>query len=154
MAWAHPIAAIVVKLAREKGFGIAMGTGPRLRLLRKPTLDALPCLKVDDRAVQAVVDLPLVAKPSDIDRVREDPVDVATRHKAAARRFARSNNSNRQSHIFCIENGLHSHHAAKLKVALEEVSNEFRVLLNDVKRAIFHPITEWNRAAHPDAPLL
>ena len=68
MAWAHPIAPVVVKLPCEKGFSIAMGTRPRLRLLRKPTLDAIPRLKVDDRAVQAVVDLPLVAKPSDIDR--------------------------------------------------------------------------------------
>ena len=126
---------------------------PRLRLIHKPALDAIPRLKVDDRAVQAVVDLPLVAKPSDIDRVREDPVDVASRDQAAARRFARSNNSNRQSHIFCVENGLQSHHTVKLKVALEEVSNEFRVLLHDVKRAVFDPITEWNRAAHPDAPL-
>jgi hypothetical protein len=58
-------------------------------------------------------------KPSDIDRVREDPVDVASRDQAAARRSARSNNSNRQSHTFCIENGLQLHHAAKLKVALE-----------------------------------
>ena len=131
-----------------------MGTRPRLRLLRKPTLDAIPRLKVDDRAVQAVVDLPLVAKPSDIDRVREDPVDVASRDQAAARRSARSNNSNRQSNIFCIENDLQSHHAAKLKVAPEEVANEFRVLLNDVKSAVFDPISEWNRAAHPDAPLL
>jgi hypothetical protein len=63
-----------------------MGIRPRLRLLRKPTLDAIPRLKVDDRAVQAVVGLPLVAKPSDIDRVREDPVDVASGDQAAARR--------------------------------------------------------------------
>ena len=30
-----------------------------MRLLRKPALDAIPRLKVDDRAVQAVVNLPL-----------------------------------------------------------------------------------------------
>ena len=78
---------------------------------------------------------------------------MASRDQAAAGRSARSNNSNRQSHIFCIENGLQPHHAARLKVALEEVSNEFRVLLNDVKRAVFDPITEWNCATHPDASL-
>jgi len=70
MAWAHPVAPVVKELTREEAFDIAMGTRPRLRLLRKPTLDAIPRLKVDDRAVQAVVDLPLVAKPSDIDRER------------------------------------------------------------------------------------
>jgi hypothetical protein len=107
MAWAHPVALVVKELSREEAFDIAMGTRPRLRLRCKLALDAIPRLKVDDCAVQAVVDLALVAKSSDIDRVREDPVDVATRDQAAARRFARSNNSNRQSHIFCIENGLH-----------------------------------------------
>ena len=132
---------------------IAMWIRPRLRLLHKPTLDAIPRLKVDDRAVQAVVDLPLVAKPSDIDRVREDPVDVASRDHAAARRSARSNNSNRQPNVFGIKSGLEPHHAANLKVAPEELANEFRVLLNDVKRAVFDPITEWNCATHPDASL-
>jgi hypothetical protein len=70
MAWAHPVSPVVKELTREEALDIAMGTRPRLRLLRKPTLDAIPRLKVDDRAVQAVVDLPLVAKPSDIDRER------------------------------------------------------------------------------------
>ena len=64
MAWPHSVASVIVKLPREKGFGIAVGGRPRLRLLRKPALDAIPRLKVDDRAVQAVVNLPLVAKPS------------------------------------------------------------------------------------------
>ena len=112
MARAYPIAPIVKELTREEALDIAMGTRPRLRLLRKPTLDAVPDLLFDNCWVQAVVDLPIVAKPSDIDRVREDPVDVATRDQAAARRFARSNNSNRQSHIFCIENHLQSNDAA------------------------------------------
>jgi hypothetical protein len=79
MTWAHPVAPVVKELTREEAFDIPMGTRPGLRLLRKPTLDAIPRLKVDDRTVQAVVDLPLVAKPSDIDRVREGPVDVASR---------------------------------------------------------------------------
>jgi hypothetical protein len=64
---AHPVAPVVKELTREDAFDIAMGTRLRLRLLRKPTLDAIPRLMVDDRAMQAVVDLPLVAKPSDID---------------------------------------------------------------------------------------
>src|ERR1700722_19287339 len=59
MAWPHSVASVIVKLPREKGFGIAVGGRPRLRLLRKPALDAIPRLKVDDRAVQAVVNLPL-----------------------------------------------------------------------------------------------
>jgi hypothetical protein len=74
MAWAHPVAPVVKELTSEKGFSIAMGIRPRLRLIHKLALDAIPRLQVDDRTVQAVVDLPLVAKPSDINRIREDPV--------------------------------------------------------------------------------
>ena len=69
MAWAHPIAPIIVKFACEKGFGISAGIRPRLRLRCKLMLDAIPGLLVDDCGMQAVVDLPLMAKPSDIDRV-------------------------------------------------------------------------------------
>jgi hypothetical protein len=83
MAWAHPIAAIVVKLTSEKGFSIAMGIRSRLRLLHELALDAVPDLLFDDRWVQAIVDLPLMARPSDIDGIREDPVDVASADQAA-----------------------------------------------------------------------
>jgi hypothetical protein len=114
MASAHPIAPIVVKLAREKGFGIAVGRRPWLRLFRKPELDVVPSLLVDDRGMQAVVDLPLMAKPSDIDRVRKHVVDVASTDQAAARRSTRSSSSNRQANVFRIENHLQSHDAANL----------------------------------------
>ena len=79
---------------------------------------------------------------------------MASRDQAAARRFARSNNSNRQSHIFCIENDFQSHHAADREVALEEVANELGVLFDDMKSAVFDPISERDCAADPDAPLL
>jgi hypothetical protein len=67
MARAHPIAPIVVELACEKGFCVATRIRPWLRLLRKPVLDTVPSFLVDDRDMQAVVDLALVAKPFDID---------------------------------------------------------------------------------------
>jgi hypothetical protein len=43
-----------------------MGNSSHLRLSRKTGLGAIPGLLVDDRRVQAVVDLSLVPKPSDI----------------------------------------------------------------------------------------
>ena len=43
---------------------------------------------------------------------------MASANQAATRRSARSNNSNRQSHIFCIENGLRRT-TPLLEVALE-----------------------------------
>jgi hypothetical protein len=49
-----------------------------LRLHCKLALNTLLGFLVDDCWVQAVVYLPLMAKPSIIDQVREDPVDVAS----------------------------------------------------------------------------
>ncbi|MFZ0603919.1 MAG: hypothetical protein WAN05_21625 [Roseiarcus sp.] len=49
---------------------VRLARAPRLRLAGEPLLDPLPDLNVDDRWMKAVVDLPFVAQPSDIDRVR------------------------------------------------------------------------------------
>jgi hypothetical protein len=51
MAWTHSIAAIIVKFAREKGLNIATGIRPWLRLRRKPELNAVPSLLIDDRGM-------------------------------------------------------------------------------------------------------
>lgn len=70
MAGAHPVSAIVIELAHKKGMIVRLARAPRLRLAGEPLLDPLPDLNVDDRWMKAVVDLPFVAQPSDIDRVR------------------------------------------------------------------------------------
>jgi hypothetical protein len=49
--WAHPIAPIVVKLAREKELGILAGIRPWLRLHCKLMLDAISDLLVNDRVM-------------------------------------------------------------------------------------------------------
>src|ERR1700760_2113017 len=94
-----------------------------------------------------------MAKPSGIDGVREDPVDVASRDQAAARRLARCNNPNWQSNVFGIENGLEPHHAAAFEVASEEHANEVGVLFNDMKSTVLHPLSERDCATHPNASL-
>src|SRR5208337_3806765 len=71
MARAHPVSAIIVELAREEGMVIRLGNPPCPRLALKLLLDPVPGLRLDDRRMKAVVDLPFVAQPSDIDRVRQ-----------------------------------------------------------------------------------
>ena len=63
---------------------IRPGNPPCPRLALEPLLDPVPDLQVDDRRMKAVVDLPFVAQPSGIDRVRRDPVEVATRAMTSA----------------------------------------------------------------------
>jgi hypothetical protein len=70
MAGTHPVSAIVEELARKKGMFVGLRHPPRLRLAGEPLLDPLPDLNVHDPRMKAVVDLPFVAQPSDIDRVR------------------------------------------------------------------------------------
>jgi hypothetical protein len=70
MAGAHPVSAVVIEFAHKKGMIVGLGRAPRLRLAGEPLLDPLPDLNVHDRRMKAVVDLPFVAQPSDIDRVR------------------------------------------------------------------------------------
>ena len=47
---------------------IRLGNPPCPRLALELLLDPVPGLQVDDRRMKAVVDLPFVAQPSDIDR--------------------------------------------------------------------------------------
>ena len=63
---------------------VGLGRAPLLRLALQPLLDLVPCLNVHDRRMKAIVDLPFVVQPTDIDRIRQDPVEVASRDRSAA----------------------------------------------------------------------
>ena len=84
MARAHPVSAVVIELASEEGMIVGQRRPPRLRLAFELLLDPVPRFRVDDRRMKAVVDLPFVPQPSDIDRVREDPIEVTPRHQSAS----------------------------------------------------------------------
>jgi hypothetical protein len=70
VAGAHSVSAVVIELTHKKGMIVGLGLAPQLCLAGEPLLDPLPDLNVQDRRMKAVVDLPFVAQPSDIDRVR------------------------------------------------------------------------------------
>src|SRR5271166_5715917 len=69
MARAHPVSAIIVQLPREEGMVIRLGHPPCPRLALELLPNPVPRLPVDDRRMKAVVALPFVAQPPDIDRV-------------------------------------------------------------------------------------
>src|SRR5271163_3462347 len=83
MAGAHPVSAVVIELAHKKGMIVGRRHPPRLRLAGEPLLDPLPDLNVHDSRMK-VMGLPFVAQPSDIDWVRQDPVEVASRDQYVA----------------------------------------------------------------------
>ena len=76
------------------------------------------------RRMKAVVALPFVAQPPDIDRVRQDPVEVASRDRGAASLSARPAHPNRRTHVFGVESHLQLHHAAEFEIAAKEGADE------------------------------
>ncbi len=75
-ARAHEMAAIVIELARKDRVLVGRCLTAKLGLRLKPPSDVGENLRIDDRGMKALVDLPFVTKPSVIDRVRENPIEM------------------------------------------------------------------------------
>src|SRR5437764_1049641 len=82
---AHPVALIVVKLADQKRMRVRLPIPPTHGLCLQPLLDRLPGFQIDDRRVQSIVDLSLMAQSPNVDRVRQDPIEMAARQWPSAR---------------------------------------------------------------------
>jgi hypothetical protein len=57
-------------------------------MLGKPAFDPVPALLIDDGAMKAFMDLILVGQPTDVDRVRQDLVEMPSADQPASGRFA------------------------------------------------------------------
>ena len=89
VARAHPVAAIVKKLAGKEGVEVLARGFLVLRMLREQGLDLAPGLVIDDRVVKAVVHSTLVGQPPDVNRVRQDLVEMPPADEPAAVGLAR-----------------------------------------------------------------
>ena len=117
-----------------------MARPPRLRLAGEPLLDP-PDLNVHDPRLKAVMGLPLVAQPSGIDRVRQDPVQVASRDQYAAGRPATPTHPGGGANVLGDESGLEAHDAAEFEIAAIEGADELCLAFNDMEGAVFDPVT-------------
>ena len=122
---------------------------PRLRLAFELLLDPVPRFRVDDRRMKAVVDLPFVPQPSEIDWVREDPIEVTRRHQSASGSSACPAHPNRRAKVLGVESDLQP--AADLKITAKESADELRLVFDDMEGAVFDPVAERNGSTHPDA---
>src|SRR5258708_5430736 len=123
-------------------------------MLGKPTLDRVPALVIDDRGMKAFMDLVLVGQPTDVDRVRQDLVEMPSADQAASGGLAPTIGPKGESDVLLVQSELEAHDAADLEIATKEVAHEGGMLLDDMERPIVDPIAERNHAAHPDALLL
>src|SRR5271166_5464297 len=83
---AHPVAPIVEKLSREQSFGrLARSLRPRgAQIFTQALLNPIPKLLIDDCRMLAFVSLALMGDAADVDRVRQEFVDVPPAEQAAA----------------------------------------------------------------------
>jgi hypothetical protein len=123
-------------------------------MLGKLTLDPVPALVIDDRGMKAFMDLILVGQPTDVDRVRQDLIEMPSADQPASGRLAPAIGSSWQPDVLLIQSDLEPHDAADLEIAPKEIAHEDGMLLDDMERPIVDPIAERDHAAHPDAFLL
>ena len=102
----------------------------------------------------AFVHLAFMADPADIDRIRQNPVDMAPAERAAARRPVRAIDPDRKPKVLSIETLLETHNAPSLEITLEERAHDLGMTLDDMQRPILDPVAERNHAPHPHALLL
>jgi hypothetical protein len=135
------------RACQREGMIVGQRRPPRLRLAFELLLDPVPRFRVDDRRMKAVVDLPFVPQPSDIDRVREDPIEVTARHQSASGSSACLAHPNRRAKVLGVEDCLEAHHAADFEMAAKEGADELGLLFDNLEGAIFHPVAERNQKA-------
>src|SRR5215207_10754660 len=83
MGRGHGVTAIVAAAADEEMFGGKPGSAMTLQVRGKPGLNTVPSGLVDDSRMLPVMDVPLVREPADIDRVRQDLVEMPPAERLA-----------------------------------------------------------------------
>jgi hypothetical protein len=76
MGRGHGVTAIVADAADEEMFGGNPGSAMTLQVRGKLGLNTVPSRLVDYSRMLPVMDVPLVREPADIDRVRQDLVEM------------------------------------------------------------------------------
>src|SRR5579863_4004347 len=115
----HPVSAVVEKFADEEGVPISLRIAPGDGLRSQPLLDRRPDIAIDDGRMQSLVDLSFMAEPADVDRVRQNPVEMATGEGAPARRPSAAADAHRSDRPFRVESSFEPNHAAELEIAPE-----------------------------------
>ena len=125
-----------------------------LGMLREQALDFVPGLMIDNRVMKPFMNLALVGQPAEVNRVRQDLVEVPSADQPAACHLAPAVGSNGQPDVLLVQNSIEPHDAADLEIAPKEVAHEGGMLFDDMERPVLDPIAERHHAAHPDALLL
>jgi len=111
-------------------------------------------LRIEMEDDDAIVDLAFMGDAADIDRVRQEFVDVSPAEQTAAGRAACAIDANRNSQALGVEGLLKADDASRFEIAPEEGAHDRCMIIDDVQSAILDPVAQRNHAAHPHSLLL
>src|SRR5215212_1656473 len=120
----------------------------------QPRLNRVPGLALDDPLVKAGIPGALVIDLTDIERVRQDLVEVAPAEGPATPHVLGEVLVEFAHEAEAIGLGLQGRDGAELEVQPEQGADDLGLALDDLKRAVLLAVAERDVAAHPHALLL
>jgi hypothetical protein len=154
MARGHGVAPVIPDAAKEQALGRGLLASMLVMVRGQFGLHRIPGRRVDDRRMLALMDPALVGEPADIDRVRQNGVEMPTAERLPARAPPCPVDPLRHTEAGIDHMPLLGRDGAALEIAREDGPDQGGVLLHDVQGSIADPIAERDHSAHPDALLL
>src|SRR5260221_3502417 len=111
--------------------------------------DLVPQVLRHDRRLLAFVNLAFVGDPADIDRVRQELIDMSPTEQSAAGRAACAIDADWKPKALSVETLLETHHASRLEIAAKQRPHDLGMIFDDMQRSILDPVTQGNHAGHP-----
>src|SRR5579864_5796793 len=113
----------------------------------------VPKVATDDRRMLALMHLTLMSDLADVDRVRQDLVEMASAERPAAGRPPCPVDPDRKPDILGVEELLEPDDASGLQIPSKDHPYDRSMIFNAMQGAVFDPVAEWDHPAHP-YPLL
>lgn len=130
---------------------VRLRTPPSYGLGVKPLSNSFPNIALDNGRMQSLVDLSLVAKLPDVDRVRKDPIEMPPRERTPARCPSALANAGRRNRRLGVQRGLEPDHAAEFEIPPKQTPDEFSLLFDVMESPVLDAVSKGNRASHPYA---
>src|SRR5215207_7455316 len=150
----HGMTTIVLDPSHEKMRRGKLPARAAMSVRRELGLCVIPGRLLRDRGMLAIVGLPPVREPPDVDRVGQDLVEVAPAERLAAAAPTRSIDALWHNQASGIEPTLEGADGAELERAGKQAPDQDCMVLDDVQGPVLDPIAERHYATHPDALLL
>ena len=109
-------------------------------MVAQALLDLVPQVLIHDWLMLAFVDLALMSDPTNVDRVLQEFIDMPPTEQSAAGRAATAIDADRNPNAISVETLLETHHASSLEISPEEGAHDLGMILDDMQRAILHPV--------------